>query len=79
MSERRRRRRSTTRSMAALGLALALASLPATARAEDRDSRGHPLELAGHLLAPVGQLYGWLVVEPILWVTENVPVIFELD
>lgn len=38
-----------------------------------------PFYVVGHLLAPVGHLVGLVVVEPIVFVVENVPYVFELD
>lgn len=38
-----------------------------------------PLYVAGHLLAPVGKVVGLVLVEPLVFLIENVPVVFELD
>ncbi len=63
----------------AAAFAACLAS-PRPARAEQHQAaRGNPFHIAGHLLAPVGNAFGFLVVEPFFWVIDNVPLIFDLD
>ncbi|MFN7951764.1 MAG: hypothetical protein U0610_08545 [bacterium] len=53
---------------------------PGAARAEFHESnRGNPFHIAGHLLAPVGNAFGLLIVEPFFWVVDNVPRVFELN
>ncbi|MBK7972380.1 MAG: hypothetical protein IPK07_03555 [Deltaproteobacteria bacterium] len=64
---------------AALALAATLAN-PGAARAENhQERRGNPFHLLGHVLAPVGNAVGFLVVEPFFWVVDNVPAVFRLD
>lgn len=58
----------------------ATVAVPGAASAEDhQERRGNPFHLLGHLLAPVGNAVGFLVVEPFMWVVDNVPVVFHLD
>lgn len=73
----------TTRRTLHLAASLALAAslvAPTAARAEvHQERRGNPFHLLGHLLAPVGNAVGFLVVEPFMWVVDNVPCVFRLD
>lgn len=75
--------RAETRRVATLTAALALAAVlaaPGAASAEDhQERRGNPFHVLGHLLAPVGNAVGFLVVEPFMWVVDNVPAVFRLD
>lgn len=77
------RTRSARSRFLALALSTALVAClasPRTARAEQHEAaRGNPFHIAGHLLAPVGNAFGLLVVEPFFWVIDNVPLIFDLD
>lgn len=79
MTTRRPSARQAVTFAASLALAATLAA-PGAARAEDhQERRGNPFHLLGHLLAPVGNAVGFLVVEPFMWVVDNVPVVFRLD
>ena len=42
-------------------------------------SHGTPPWLVGHLLAPVGNIVGYLIVEPLTYVFEGVPQLFDLN
>ncbi len=74
---------SKASSVARLVSALALVALfaqPASATGEfHQDARGNPFHLVGHLLAPVGNAFGFLVVDPFYWVVDHVPALFHLD
>lgn len=82
MTSRTSYRRWLARSSVAAVCAITLAH-PGVASAETTEShalsRGNPFHLVGHLLAPVGQAFGFLIVEPMFWVFDNVPKVFELD
>ncbi len=38
-----------------------------------------PFYVVGHLLAPVGNIVGWVLVEPFVYLFEAAPLLFELD
>lgn len=67
------------RTAAALALAAAVTA-PVAAHAEEFHDigQGNPFHLVGHLLAPVGNAFGFLVVEPVFWVFDHVPALFQL-
>lgn len=57
-----------------------ISTAPIEAKAElHNQSRGNPFHLLGHVLAPVGNLYGYVIVEPVFFVFDKIKPIFQLD
>lgn len=59
---------------AACALGLALAPLAAAADPHESDREGHPLEVVGTILYPVGWLLDTLIVKPLHWIGNQEPV-----
>jgi len=57
-----------------LGAWLAVAAAPALAHEHDAQRSGHPLEVVGAVLYPVGWLLDTVIVRPLHWLAHHEPV-----